>query len=307
MGHCRGNSVTNRGFTLIELLVVIAIIAILAAILFPVFATAREKARQSTCASNEKQLSLAMIQYSQDYDEMYPSGAINVPCSTGACSGSGNMTWQGAILPFLGIKQGTTSAGWAKQSSLFQCPDQPQQLPGQVSAPVTYALADNGNAGYRAAQSGLYPSLCTSSGTTIGCGGMYGYCTQYTGCNTNTGANVSAYDTAHIPQPATTLMLVESPAPNNGFFYATLAVNGPFYNYSNVVTTFVGANCNADTGYVTQDRYAPDNNTPIHNRGWNYGFVDGHVKWMLPAQTLGSNANCFFGAPLPMGMWSVNH
>ena len=62
------------GFTLIELLVVIAIIAILAAILFPVFAKAREKARQTACASNLKQLGLVFLQYAQDYDEVPPSG-----------------------------------------------------------------------------------------------------------------------------------------------------------------------------------------------------------------------------------------
>jgi prepilin-type N-terminal cleavage/methylation domain-containing protein/prepilin-type processing-associated H-X9-DG protein len=60
------------GFTLIELLVVIAIIAILASILFPVFARARENARRSSCQSNEKQIGLAMLQYTQDYDEKYP-------------------------------------------------------------------------------------------------------------------------------------------------------------------------------------------------------------------------------------------
>jgi len=63
---------TKRGFTLIELLVVIAIIAILAAILFPVFAKAREKARQTSCLSNVKQIALATLQYTQDYDEMVP-------------------------------------------------------------------------------------------------------------------------------------------------------------------------------------------------------------------------------------------
>ncbi|MGC4047413.1 MAG: prepilin-type N-terminal cleavage/methylation domain-containing protein, partial [Armatimonas sp.] len=63
---------TRRAFTLIELLVVIAIIAILAAILFPVFAQAREKARQTSCLSNTKQIGTGLMMYTQDYDETYP-------------------------------------------------------------------------------------------------------------------------------------------------------------------------------------------------------------------------------------------
>src|SRR3569833_956481 len=71
------SSTNESGFTLIELLVVIAIIAIFAAILFPVFAKAREKARQISCVSNMKQLSLAFILYTQDYDEMLPKSGQN--------------------------------------------------------------------------------------------------------------------------------------------------------------------------------------------------------------------------------------
>src|SRR5437763_7624506 len=71
-GVRRGAGLARRGFTLIELLVVIAIIAILAAILFPVFAQARESARTSSCLSNTKQIDLGILQYVQDYDERFP-------------------------------------------------------------------------------------------------------------------------------------------------------------------------------------------------------------------------------------------
>jgi prepilin-type N-terminal cleavage/methylation domain-containing protein/prepilin-type processing-associated H-X9-DG protein len=90
----------SRAFTLIELLVVIAIIAILAAILFPVFAQAREKARQATCLSNNKQILLGVMMYAQDYDEMLPLGSFLLPGMTTA------VTWQDLVEPYVKVGAG---------------------------------------------------------------------------------------------------------------------------------------------------------------------------------------------------------
>src|SRR5436309_11390314 len=86
------------GFTLIELLVVIAIIAILAAILFPVFAQAREKARSSTCLSNQKQLGTAMSMYIQDYDERFPNWKNTVPKTVD--NPTAKVTWVENMQPY---------------------------------------------------------------------------------------------------------------------------------------------------------------------------------------------------------------
>src|SRR6201746_543202 len=87
----------SKGFTLIELLVVIAIIAILAAILFPVFAQAREKARSITCLSNQKQLRLGIMMYIQDYDEVLPQNQYYVQ---GASSNT-RYTWADMVYPYI--------------------------------------------------------------------------------------------------------------------------------------------------------------------------------------------------------------
>ena len=121
----------RRAFTLIELLVVIAIIAILAAILFPVFAKAREKARTSSCQSNLKQIGIAMVQYTQDFDEKFVKAHFdgNPAGVTGAAG-----KWMEAIQPY------------CKSTQIFDCPSknrailnyQPRVVTANATPPPNY-------------------------------------------------------------------------------------------------------------------------------------------------------------------------
>jgi len=124
---------SRAGFTLIELLVVIAIIAILAAILFPVFAKAREKARQAACQNNMKQIAIAIVQYTQDWDESLPPARNN--------SVNNSVTpWQWLVQPYI------------KNIQVFKCPSNQQASTAVVdgfkygSVPTSYYC----NAGYEA-------------------------------------------------------------------------------------------------------------------------------------------------------------
>ncbi len=127
----------RQAFTLIELLVVIAIIAILAAILFPVFAKAREKARQSSCQSNFKQIGLGILQYAQDYDERLPANYVY------ESPGSNDLLWwDDLIQPYM------------KNYQLLKCPsDIPASYTYRrpawswVENPLLYSYSANANGG----------------------------------------------------------------------------------------------------------------------------------------------------------------
>ncbi len=171
-----------RGFTLIELLVVIAIIAILAAILFPVFARAREKARQTSCLSNVKQIVLAALMYAEDYDENYPAYSIDgtYPYSNGTWVG----VWYKLIEPYLKNQQilacpsysfrraegaadaDTSGYGWNRHiittDGWSRCAMADFEHPSQ-----TVLTADaGGNSNYRIYHQAYYSS-CSSSSTYV--------------------------------------------------------------------------------------------------------------------------------------------
>lgn len=179
---------TRRAFTLIELLVVIAIIAILAALLFPVFATAREKARQTSCLSNLKQLGAAMLMYAQDYDELFPPTVGREPTDRTYFE----MSWMNRIQPYV------------KNLGVFVCPSSGHNnTQWQQSADIlrNYSYAPSARAqGFSA-----FRLIVAPFGEAMweGIGGFFG---------PETGAfkqQVPSYSESQIARPADTILLCD--------------------------------------------------------------------------------------------------
>jgi prepilin-type N-terminal cleavage/methylation domain-containing protein len=178
----------SRGFTLIELLVVIAIIAILAAILFPVFAQAREKARQISCLSNMKEVSLSVLMYVQDYDETYPQSEFWNEASFPA----GYSLWSG---------QNVTQP-YIKNKQVLLCPD---DNPGTVDPGIISSLGPTRvpvGSSYMPNAMSTYYTGETAFGMTNPVG-IFSLDTSYTGL-----AN-SPTSLAEVNHPADCVMLSE--------------------------------------------------------------------------------------------------
>ena len=262
---------TNRAFTLIELLVVIAIIAILAAILFPVFAQAREKARQTSCLSNEKQLALAVLQYVQDYDETMPPACTNAMDNPSFHWGD---TWAGLVQPY------------TKSFAVFYCLSDARDRTEDWRDSISYApnallgAGSNGTWGWV----GAFAVYEYDHTTGLPNGGIWGV-----------GAEQPTL--ASFKQPSATIMLGEKHNDESGTFSR---YSVPFitdwkdrewklfwlYQRSTDVTAsipipFLGTDESAggwkyaNTGAVSTK----------HSGVSNFCFADGHVKAMKPQAT----------------------
>ena len=202
----------RRAFTLIEILVVIAIIAILAAILFPVFSRSRENARRSSCQSNLKQIGLGFAQYVQDYDEKYPliacgsssyNNGTEPPAAIGLTQG-----WAIQMQPYL------------KSTQVFQCPSEPN-APANVKA----TDANYGGQGYsdywcnpRVAGSALAAIDQVSSSVIAGDGENGSAAYAFNGVSAiNNGANPFII-TGGIFVPAPTAIIANNEVPAEGKF-----------------------------------------------------------------------------------------
>ncbi|MEO7719292.1 MAG: DUF1559 domain-containing protein [Capsulimonas sp.] len=253
---CPQNSHGRRkGFTLIELLVVIAIIAILAAILFPVFAKAREKARQISCVSNEKQLGLGFMQYSQDNDEHYPVGFGNQ-------RGGG---WAGPIYPYV------------KSTGVYKCPDDPTTPDNSVTparVPVSYGynlnIAQTSSTGLGGADGQVKQPSQTillfelRGSRAVVTDPLEGGTTRDRSSISGDGNNLLSYDNADAEQSSNSV--ATGGATPGGAQYDTGQVVG-------WATTF------------QQQQWLP---TGRHTDGANYLLDDGHAKFYKPGSV--SNA-----------------
>jgi len=263
------------GFTLIELLVVIAIIAILAAILFPVFAQAREKARAISCTSNEKQIGLALLQYTQDNDEHFPFGLDN----------AWKISWAAAIVPYVGGQTPSSFNGGNADApstyACFRCPDDSGHVAGWgastqswAGTPISYAA----NAIYVepagvVTVTGVFNPMSQDWGTQM--------------------MPLESKSLAAIAQPSNTIAIAEkhmddaaktgAMGPTTGFcgdeFYGASHTGGwdwcaPMEEPDGTRSAAV-AYPNGPNGAVSAS----------HQQRANFLFVDGHVKSYFPYQT----------------------
>jgi prepilin-type N-terminal cleavage/methylation domain-containing protein/prepilin-type processing-associated H-X9-DG protein len=280
----KNRTAARFAFTLIELLVVIAIIAILAAILFPVFAQARDKARQASCLSNLKQMGIAVLQYSQDADEAYPVGIdVNNWVNTG---------WQIRVQPY------------CKSLGVFACPS--DSLAGQGSSAATW-----GGVGISYAGNSYY-------------NGWDGTANILRGPMSSAGATwlqAASLSQGDIPRPAESILITEKHSDalvdnyaknkdqNRGFetgnlsgFTPACVIAGDSYGNN------WGPRRLPDGSRATTAAYpdGPDGAVTAKHAGMaNFIFCDGHAKAMKPSTTNPQTTTMTAAQKADANMWDA--
>lgn len=252
----------KSGFTLIELLVVIAIISILAAILFPVFAQAREKSRSAACLSNEKQLGLAYLMYSQDYDETGVDGVQNTGWYV---YGAG---WAGQVYPYV------------KSVNVFACPDD------TTTSGVIESYAMNGNlavgmspaGSYYSSITGINQSQLVSPASTV----LYCEIQLKPWWNGEADWSFSVPNENQAASSANGDVSGDDYIGKDGYSPSTV---GCGENYGMISGQLGFAGTQLATGYLqnTQSSEYSLFTSPNgrHTNGSNYVLADGHSKWIL--------------------------
>jgi prepilin-type N-terminal cleavage/methylation domain-containing protein len=264
-----------HAFTLIELLVVIAIIAILAAILFPVFARAREAARKTSCVSNVKQLSLAVLMYAQDYDELYPRMeergnegdahpliggmfAGTAPNGGSFCQAQNKYTPADQLQPY------------TKNDGIFQCPNLNQRVV-RANYPYSSNKVGHGDGTAREARAGSYLWFCAHAAPLL----------TGTKCPSNLGAIYTLLvGIGYIPPTekpdsymvcSQSLASIGTPAQKPFFIDDSWGTNHEGLPSSPIYFLPKGPICQIATGSATACNPGPV--------GWNTGYSDGHAKY----------------------------
>lgn len=255
----------KRAFTLIELLVVIAIIAILAAILFPVFAQARESARKTSCLSNIKQITMASLMYVQDYDETLLSPALRRrgdPAPTPYSNfywGRRWMCWPELILPY------------NKNLDIYTCPNR------RDSPYYTYCINVNSS-------NDDFPGAPTPPGN---------WNDGYGGSNLTPRPGQYSPSQAALVAPATTIWFYDA---NSSIYQSGLTVWNDLEELAalypdsaqsleidgsqTIAQLFLSGGGRVDTSRLIREPHR-------HAQGFNIGWCDGHAKWMKPSAIKG--------------------
>ena len=297
---CPASRGSKKAFTLIELLVVIAIIAILAAILFPVFQNVRENARRTTCTSNMKQFALSILMYAQDNDEGLMPASVDSWCVGPAAMAQNPGLTDPTLVPNVGRGPHVFLASYGATTGMYTCPDDSgignlaPNLPGQdatgasnLSASLSNmagaSFADAYGHSYKFTKENYSFTACSVSGSTAKCYGGINLDLTKDGLvrlGGQNGTDPNGNPSFSIVTPAT-----------GGMVPPRVMMLSYFANPA-MTKMMRDQNCPWDAPFTTKIGSVKTANgqSVWHNLGGNWGFADGHVKFLNSTDKTGAPA-----------------